>query len=438
MSAPNSISQASLVGLVIANMIGAGVFTTSGFAMGDLGSPWRVLAAWLVGGGLALCGARSYGMLARHIPVSGGEYLFLSRNIHPLAGFIAGWISLLAGFTAPIALAAITLEAYTLPASMSDGPLKNSVASAAILIAALCHGFQARHGTLLQNAAVTIKLILIAGFLGAALYHGSSHPWLGFSAPGGAMPGLIPFSITAFATTLMWVSFSYSGFNAAVYVASEAEQARTRVPAAMVLACLLVMFIYLALNAVFVLAPPPQAIAQQKDVAAITAAFIGGNGLALIVRAIIIIALFTSVSAMMMAGPRVYARMAEDGLMPGILRYTRAAPGTAIAVQALLAVVVVWIAELRDLLSYLGITLSLSAAATVASLFVLAGRAPADIKAQRGYPLIPAIYVGFTLLFVVIAAWRNPWEVVAALATIISGVIIYLLTAGDRASGGIP
>ena len=431
MAAPSPINQASLVGLVIANMIGAGVFTTSGFAMADLGSPWRVLAAWLVGGGLALCGARSYGMLARQIPVSGGEYLFLSRNIHPMAGFIAGWISLLAGFTAPIALAAITLEAYTLPGSMSDGPLKNSVASAAILIAALCHGFQARHGTLLQNIAVMIKLVLITGFLGIALYHGASHPWQGLTERAG-MALTTPFSLTAFATTLMWVSFSYSGFNAAVYVASEAEQARTRVPAAMVLACLLVMIIYLALNAVFVLAPAPQAIAGQKDVAAIAASVIGGRDLALIVRTIIIIALFTSVSAMMMAGPRVYARMAEDGLMPRGLRYTRAAPGMAIAVQALLAIVVVWIAELRNLLSYLGITLSLSAAATVASLFVLAGRAPEVIKAQRGYPVIPVLYVGFTLLFIVIAAFRSPLEVVAALATVLSGVVLYQVTAAKQ------
>jgi APA family basic amino acid/polyamine antiporter len=428
------MGQATLVGLVIANMIGAGVFTTSGFAMGDLGTPGRVLAAWLVGGGLALCGAASYGMLARLLPVSGGEYLFLSRNVHPMAGFIAGWISLLAGFTAPIAFAAITLEAYTLPASLSDGPWKNSVASAAILVAALCHGFQARHGTLLQNTAVAIKLVLIAGFLGAAVFM-ASHPWQGFAGLSNGIPAAVPFSLTAFATTLMWVSFSYSGFNAAVYVASEADQARSRVPTAMVLACLLVMLIYLALNAVFVLAPAPEAIANKKDVAAIAAAAIGGHGLSLCVRTIIIIALFTSVSAMMMAGPRVYARMAEDGLMPRILRYTRAAPGTAIMVQALLAVVVVWITELRNLLSYLGITLSLSAAATVASLFVVARKQPQDFRDMRGYPLLPAIYVGFTLLFIVIASDRNPWEVVAALVTLLSGALVYWIWKGYAAVG---
>ena len=435
MTAHKTIGLATLVSLVIANMIGAGVFTTSGFAMGDLGTSWRVIAAWLVGGGLALCGAMSYGMLARLIPVSGGEYLFLSRNIHPLAGFIAGWISLLAGFTAPIAFAAITLEVYTLPESLSNGALKNTVASAAILSAALLHGFQARHGAVLQNAAVALKLVLIAGFLGVAVLSMASHPWEGITAMSVGEPAVMPFSIAAFATTLMWVSFSYSGFNAAVYVASEADDARARVPAAMVLACLLVMLIYLLLNAVFVFAPAAEAIAYKQDVAAIAAHAIGGNSLSIAVRIIIVIALFTSVSAMMMAGPRVYARMAEDGLMPRILRYTKAAPGAAIAVQALLAVVVVWIAGLRELLSYLGITLSLSAAATVASLFVLARNNPDKFKSLRGYPVLPAIYVGFTLLFILIAATRNPWEVVAALVTLLSGALVYWIWKGYQAAG---
>jgi APA family basic amino acid/polyamine antiporter len=435
LTAHKTIGLATLVSLVIANMIGAGVFTTSGFAMGDLGTSWRVIAAWLVGGGLALCGAMSYGMLARLIPVSGGEYLFLSRNIHPLAGFIAGWISLLAGFTAPIAFAAITLEVYTLPESLSNGALKNTVASAAILSAALLHGFQARHGAVLQNAAVALKLVLIAGFLGVAVLSMASHPWEGITAMSVGEPAVMPFSIAAFATTLMWVSFSYSGFNAAVYVASEADDARARVPAAMVLACLLVMLIYLLLNAVFVFAPAAEAIAYKQDVAAIAAHAIGGNSLSIAVRIIIVIALFTSVSAMMMAGPRVYARMAEDGLMPRILRYTKAAPGAAIAVQALLAVVVVWIAGLRELLSYLGITLSLSAAATVASLFVLARKHPDEFKSLRGYPVLPAIYVGFTLLFILIAATRNPWEVVAALVTLLSGALVYWIWKGYQAAG---
>ena len=160
-----------MIALVIGNMLGAGVFTTSGFAMGDLGFPVYVLLAWFIGGLLALCGAVSYGALAKLMPVSGGEYYFLSRSIHPLAGFIAGWISLLAGFTGAIALAALALEAYILPPGVKHLLPQNTMATIVILIAALAHGLQVRHGAILQNTAVVVKLILIAGFVLFALWH---------------------------------------------------------------------------------------------------------------------------------------------------------------------------------------------------------------------------------------------------------------------------
>jgi APA family basic amino acid/polyamine antiporter len=426
------LGTTTLVFLVVANMIGAGVFTTSGFAMGDLGTPARVMAAWLTGGCLALCGALSYGALARLYPVSGGEYLYLSRVIHPMAGFVAGWISLLAGFTGAIALAAITFEVYVWPGTLPDMLPENSIATLAILLAALLHGLQARHGALVQNSIVALKLILIGGFIFIALYQATA------GLPG-ANPGLTAqtgtagaFSITAFAVTLMWVSFSYSGFNAAIYVASEVPGASRKVPAAMVLATALVMGIYLVLNAIFVLAPAAAEIANRSDVAAVAARVLGGESLAAAVRAIVAVALFTSVSAMIMAGPRVYAQMADDGLLPEVLCYRQAAPGYATGMQALLAIIVVWIAGLRELLSYLGMTLSLSAAATVCCLFVLIRRNPAQKTGLTGYPWAPAIYVTFTFMLVAIAALRTPVEMLAALITILSGVIVYYYFAADR------
>jgi APA family basic amino acid/polyamine antiporter len=421
----------TLVFLVVANMIGAGVFTTSGFAIGDLGTPLRVLAAWLVGGGLAVCGALSYGALARLHPISGGEYLYLSRVIHPMAGFVAGWISLLAGFTGAIAVAAIAFEVYAWPSSMSAFLPENALATAAIVLAALLHGLQVRHGVWVQNLIVVLKLVLIAGFASIAAYHfatGSVDAHLVSAAQAGAGA----FSITAFAVTLMWVSFSYSGFNAAIYVASEVPQASRKVPRAMVLATVIVMLIYLILNAIFVLAPPAESIANKSDVAAIAARVLGGAWLAAVVRVIVAVALFSSVSAMIMAGPRVYAKMADDGLLPEILCYRHGAPGVAIAMQALLAVTVVWIASLRELLSYLGMTLSISAAATICSLFVLINRSPEQKVDLPGYPWAPITYVSFTLLFAVLAAMRTPLEMLATILTILSGIIVYYYFARRR------
>jgi amino acid transporter len=427
---PRQLGLSALVPLVVGNMLGAGVFTTSGFALGDLGSPVYVLLAWLVGGVLAACGALSYGALARLMPVSGGEYYFLSRGVHPLVGFIAGWVSLWAGFTGAIAFAAITFEAYVPPPAWAGDLPNNVVATCAILAAALIHGIQLKWGVLAQNIAVAAKLLVIGGIIAFAFLGTDVASWDGVQAwRENPAPG---FSLTGFGLSLMWVSFSYSGFNAAVYVASEVAEPERDVPRAMVLATLMITALYLLLNGIFVFAPAPALIADREDVAALAASALAGENLALLMRAVIAIALFTSVSAMVMAGPRVYARMADDGLMPRILAFSGEVPAVAIAVQAVLAVAVVWISGLRELLSYLGFTLGLSTAVTVASLFVAARQRGPGVGRLPGYPWAPLIFVAMTLLFASLAAIRNPWEMVAALVTIITAVLVYFLSGRHR------
>ena len=415
----------TLIALVIGNMLGAGVFTTSGFALGELGSPLYVLLAWFIGGLLALCGAISYGALVRLMPVSGGEYYFLSRVVHPMAGFVAGWISLWAGFTAAIALAAITFEAYLLPSGLRETLPDNSLATVVILLAALAHGFQVRHGARLQTATVTLKLLLITGFILFVTLTSDIDQWPGVQA-WRQSPG-VDFSLPVFAVTLMWISYSYSGFNAAIYVASEVGDAARKVPRAMIQATLLTTGAYLVLNGIFVFAPAPGDIVQQEDVAALASQALAGEALANVMRGVIVIALFTSISAMIMAGPRVYAQMAADGLMPAFLRFEGPVPGIAIAMQALLSIVVVWISGLQQLLSYLGFTLALSTVATIASLFVVAGRNKTGAGRLPGYPWAPGIFITFTLLFAGLAATINPMEMLAAVITIVSAVVIYWL-----------
>lgn len=404
-------------------MIGAGVFTTSGFAMGDLGSPVLVILAWFIGGCLAICGALSYGSLSRLMPESGGEYLFLSRTIHPMLGFIAGWVSLLAGFTGAIAYAAITFEAYFLPGHLRDVIPDNLLASAVIIIAALAHGLQRRRGALLQNVSVIIKLVLILLFLVYIVFGTSVAQWDGVKAFQSAPSP--DFSVYTFAMTLMWISFSYSGFNAAIYIASEVHEPGRIISRAMVLGTAVTMFIYLVLNSIFVFAPSPEMIAFKQDVAAIAAGVLGGDVLAGFVRFIISIALFTSVSAMIMIGPRVYAKMADDRLMPRLLQFDGDVPARAVVMQAVLAVVVVWISSLRELLSYLGFTLGLSAVITVASLFIYIRRHNQDTSVLSGYPWAPVIFIFFTLLFTGLAAMRQPWQLLAAIVTILSGAAMY-------------
>lgn len=409
----------SLVCLIIANMVGAGVFTTSGFALGDLGSANRVVAAWVVGGLIALAGAVSYGGLVRRMTESGGEYLFLSRVIHPVAGFIAGWVSLLAGFTGAIAFAALTFETYAFPVRPEWLP-EGVAASALVVLAAVLHGVRVRAGAVTQNTAVVLKVALLIGFL----FFAASVAMTTGAAPVTVVPG--PFSLSAFAGSLVWISLSYSGFNAAVYVAGEAKDAERNAPRALWIGTLIVTGLYVALNAAFVYLPSFETVVGKQDVAAAAAQAIGGDTAAMGIRVIIVIALVTSVFSLIMAGPRVYARMAEDGVLPGIFRFTGTeAPTAAIFGQAALAIALISLSDLRGLLGYLGFTLSISAALSVASLFILAKREGRQAIAVPGYPFTPLFYVVVTLVLAGIAGARDPLQLLAAVVTIASGSVAY-------------
>jgi len=408
-------------------MIGAGVFTTSGFALADLGRPEWVLLAWLVGGLLAMCGALSYGALARRIPESGGEYTFLSQTIHPLAGFVAGWISLLAGFTAPIAAAALGLQAY-LVGSDAGGVRPEWIGSSAILVVGLMHGVRLREGVVLQNLAVGLKLLAIA----VLVAFGASR----LPAPGLEANETASFELGAFAVTLVWISFAYSGWNATVYLAGEVRNPERNLQRSLVLATLLVTLVYAALNAVFVFGAPASAIAGKAEVGAIAAEALGGPGLRRAVSVLVALALFTSISAMVMAGPRVYARMAEDGLFPRVFRPGQEVPGKAVALQVGLAILVVWYSDLARLLGYIGFTLGLSAAATVCGLIALRIREGRERVPIPGYPWIPGLFVVVTLGTAGFMIARRPGEALAGLLTIGAGALLYFAIPARRREAG--
>lgn len=408
------VSSASA--LVVANMIGAGVFTTSGFALADLGSRTIVLLAWLVGGIIALCGALCYGALARRFPESGGEYLFLSRMIHPLAGFLAGWVSLLAGFTAPIAAAALGLQAYI---GYTFGPdvRPEWIGTIAIAAAGVIHSLRFREGVWLQNAAVALKLILIFGFIAFGM---SSLPERAASV---AEP--VDFVWGAFAVTLVWVSFSYSGWNAAVYIAGEVRDPERNLPRSLLLGAGIVMALYLGLNTVFLYAVPIEELAGKVQVGAIAARALGGAPLERGVSLLVGLALFTSIWSMVMTGPRVYAKMADDGLFPRFFRSGGATPTAAIALQAGAAIAVVWLSDLAELFSYIGFTLGVSTALTVSALMFLRFREGANRVRVPGFPVVPIVFICATLWTAGFMVLREPAQAGAGLITALTGVPVY-------------
>lgn len=416
----------TLAFLVVANMIGAGVFTTSGFSLVSLGSPRLVMWAWCVAGLIALAGAYSYGQLVKAMPESGGEYLFLSRAAHPLMGFIAGWVSLIAGFSGAIAFAATTLEEYAIPIDSRPSWLPaRSIAILSIVVAGAFHGLRPRAGAFIQNAIVLLKLVLLVGILAFAASK------LPFDVPSNTGPDLIQpqgFALaTAFASSLVWISLSYSGFNAAVYLAGEVEDGKQIVPRALIVATLVVAILYILLNWVFLFVNPADAIAAKPDIAAITARSLGGVTFETFVRWTIVACLLTSVFSMMMAAPRVYAKMADDGLMPKFLRFDHdkaESPRMAMLLQVVLAVLLVMATTLQGLLSYLGLTLSICAACSVACLFL-----PSLRNGRQWHPtdLIPAFYLFGTLVSATMLTISNPWQLLGTVITFSAGAIAYLL-----------
>ncbi len=405
---------------MVASMIGAGVYTTSGFTLGDLQSPYRVIAAWAVGGLIAICGAISYGALASRFTASGGEYLFLSRAVHPAAGYVAGFVSILSGFTGATAFAATAFESYVPDLELWATWPVGTIASLVVIAAALMHGVYARLGTPIQDLLVTGKFVLLVIFLCIAFASFPSQ-WRGLepTGPVGA------FSWPMFAVSLMWISLSYSGFNAAVYVASEARQPSVNVPRALWIGTIVVTVLYLLLNTVFVFAPSFDEVSGKKEIAVIAARSIGGPSFESLIRSVLLVSLATSISAMMMSGPRVMAKMADDGVLPVWFRFESETPSAAIALQAVLAIAAIQLASLQQLLSYLGFTLSVSAALTVASLFLLRYRG--DQVKVPFYPWPPLVFVAATLMIAAIACYQRPVECIAGLLTLASGLGFYVL-----------
>jgi APA family basic amino acid/polyamine antiporter len=400
------LSSATL--LVVASMVGAGVFTTGGFLLETLRSPWLVLLAWLVGGAVAACGALSYGALAQRFPESGGEYLFLSRTLDPAAGNVAGWVSLVVGFSAPMAAAAYGFGEYL----ASWMPWRAPQLTGTLLLGALAllHGAHGQAGAWVQNLGVAFKLALMAGFILLAWPRLAVTP-LAAGSSGGAGFG-------AFFFSLIWVSYSYSGWNAAVYLGGEVRDPERSLPRALLLGTGLVTVLYLALNTVFLFSAAPEALAGRSDVGRAAALALGGAGWANFLTVLVAFALSLSVSAMMMAGPRVGACMARDGYLPPWFSfYENGSPKRATFLQCALSLALLWSAGFKELLTYTGFTLGLSTAATVFGLIRLRLK-EGDACPVIGWPWAPLAYLLAIVAMTVATLIHEPRSALWGLATL--------------------
>lgn len=429
---PYKISVLTGVAIVVANMVGTGVFTSLGFQVQGLQSGFALLMLWAVGGVIALCGALSYGELAAAMPRSGGEYHYLSRIYHPALGFLSGWVSATVGFAAPSAAAALALEKYATSVWPALPP--RALAVTVVVLLTGLHALSSRVGSRLQVAVTAVKVAVLVGFIGVGLLLAAPQP-LAFlpQDPTDWQLLLSP----AFAVSLIFVSYAYSGWNAAAYLTGEVQQPQGNLPRILVIGTGLVLLLYVGLNFIFLYSTPLSQLKGQVEVGFVAATVLFGAAGGKLMGGLIAALLVSTVSAMIFAGPRIVQVMGEDLPPLGFLARVSPAgvPVRALLFQSGLTLLFILKSSFAEVVVYAGFVLNLFTFLTVLGLFVLRWRQPTLPRPYRawGYPITPLLFLvlnGWTLWFI---AQDKPRETVYGLLTLVVGLIVYAV--GQRFTG---
>jgi basic amino acid/polyamine antiporter, APA family len=420
-------------GIVIANIIGTGVFTSLGFQVADIQSGFALLMLWIVGGIAALCGALCYGELSAALPRSGGEYHFLSEIYHPAVGFMAGFISATVGFAAPIALAAMAFGKYFRGVFDFGSPVLLSFVL--VWMVALFHFGNLRLGSAFQNLWTIVKLLLVGVLIGAGLLIEEKQPITFFPHAADTMS---IFS-GAFAVALVYVMYSYSGWNASSYIIGEVKNPERNVPRSLLAGTIIVIVAYVLLNAVFLATTPEVEMRGQLEVGLIAGKHIFGNNGGRIVGAMICLGLISAVSSMTWIGPRVTMSMGEDHWLLRFLgrKNTGGVPANAVLVQLLIVNLLLLTRSFELVVVYIQFALLLCSLLTVIGVIVLRASRPNVSRPYRVwlYPLPPLLFAGITIWMMIYLLISKTTESVAGMVTAIIGFLLYFC-AGKRVSAG--
>ncbi len=441
------IGWVAAASLVVSNMVGSGIFTTSGFLLENLRSPWLLLAVWAAGGLLAIAGALSYAELGASLPQVGGDYVYLRKAFGPRWAFISGWMAFFAGIGAPIGLAALTCMEYMstfapvlsvqgheplfevlgLPITFSAG---QAAAIGLIWLLSGVHWLGIRAGGRWQSAITLLNVSLVAGLILGALFSGSGD-WSNFTlrVPAAAAqtgPGTGPM----FAVSLIWVMFAYSGFNAAAYVGGEIDNPQRNLPRGLIAGVMVVVLLYLGLNVVYILAASPGELAGKLDVARVAANSMFGPWAGALVSLVISTCAVAATSAMVCVGPRIYLQMARDGAFfkaAARVHPRRGVPGGALLLQAVWASLLICVGSFDQLLTFTGFLLSLFSALTVISVIVLRRRFPQLERPYKtwGYPVVPLLYAAVSMWMMAYSLFSRPGESLIGLAIVAGGLPVY-------------
>ena len=429
------LGTASATFLVVGSMIGTGVFVTPGYLIADLGSGIAVLTTWAVGGLAAACGAVAYAELGAALPENGGEYRLLSRIYHPAVGVCSAFVSLVVGFSAPLAVSALAFGRYAREAIGWTIPDVWS-GLGVLVVASSAHAFRTQLGAHTQNWSTAVKVLLLIVFIAAGLTQGD----VSRIAAASDRPLTEALWSPGFAVAVVYVSFAYAGWNSAVYVAGELKHPEREIPRALGLGTGLVISLYLGLTAVFLASGDAEALVAAKEGAShVAASRLFGPVAGRVVSGLIAVGLVSMIGAMVMTGPRVYEALGEDyRALRWLRRPSPGAPPTAATLlQSLLAGGLLVVSGFDTLMTFAGFTLSVVSGLTVAGVFVLRRREPELARPYRafGHPWTTTAFLALMAWMIAFALYARPTATLAGVGTIAGGLLLY---AGVRRSRVTP
>lgn len=429
-STKNDIQKIGLftaIAYVVANMVGTGVFTSLGFQLaGGVTDLSAIMILWLMGGVIAFTGAQVYGELGSVMPRSGGEYHFLSELYHPAFGFMSGFFSMFVGFAAPIALAAMAFAEYF--SNINSVIDVKIIAAGVIVLISIIHATGLKSGGAFQMIFTIIKIVLIVGFIIAGLFFAPEHQDV----------SIIPTSVSwsqmlsaGFAVSLIYVYYSYSGWNASAYFVSELKDPAKTLPRSLIIGTVIVIGLYLLLNFVFMLVSPVADLAGKIDVGAVAATSIFGREGGIIMSGLISLLLISSISSMIFVGPRVIQVIGEDYPAFGFMskKQKNGVPLIAIIVQSSISLILLFSSTFQTLITYLGTVMNIFAFMTVMGVFIHRKKYPNIHRPYKtwAYPIVPIIFMLFIIWNMFYMFKEKTIESVIGLGTLAIALIVYYI-----------
>jgi APA family basic amino acid/polyamine antiporter len=422
MSSQNKYALSVGITLVIANMVGTGVFTSLGYQVGPLPSGFAILFLWALGGAVALCGAFTYAEIAASFKKSGGEYYYLGQIFHPALGFASGWISLLVGFAGAISAVAIAIGEY---AHQLLGIDVKIIAVAAIVLVSAIHWFGVRTGGIAQNILTSLKLMLIAVFCVAPFFvTGISFSHISFLPQAGDTDLILS---AGFAVSLVYVVYAYTGWNAAAYIAGNLENPEKNLPRSLIIGTLVVVLVYLSLNGTFLYVASFSELEGKNDIGNVVAFKLFGDTVGSVFAGLFSTALLSTLSAMTIAGPRVLEAMGDD--YPKLKNFTTKnkfdMPYIAILAQGGWSIFLVIVSSFKEIIQYISVSLSIFSMLTVIGIFIVRKRFPNSSFRLPLYPLPPIFFIAVTCWMIYFEFTKNPTVIWYSLGTILSGLLVF-------------